>query len=365
MIKMKRRNILIMFTLIAICAMIAGTIVSCADDGDSDNGNGDNGNGDNGNGNICASGFKSVNNECVPTVYTCANGTPLDGSPPGMSDVEGCAMCTTRFFELNSDNTCECTSETDGDFMVAPNCVTLLCSGASVDDTGTIDGVTYTKRSRDQITITNADTTCTSGITDMNEMFEDDTTFNADITHWDTSSVTDMAEMFRDASAFNQDIGNWDTSSVATMANMFRNASAFNRDIGNWDTSSVTSMEAMFLGASAFNQDINGWDTSSVTDMRSMFSGASAFNGDISDWDTGSVDGMSAMFNGASVFNQPISDWDTSNVIDMRSMFNGASTFNQDISGWCVSGISREPSDFAINSALMDSNLPDWGVACN
>ena len=56
--------------------------------------------------------------------------------------------------------------------------------------------------------------------------------------------------------------------------------SSFNGDISGWDTSAVTDMGAMFNLAYAFNQDISQWDTSKVTDMLGMFNGASAFNQD-------------------------------------------------------------------------------------
>ena len=116
---------------------------------------------------------------------------------------------------------------------------------------------------------------------------------------WNTSSVTDMVNMFNEASAFNADISGWDTSSVTYMDGIFFSASAFNADISGWDTSSVTYMGYMFSGASAFNADISGWNTSSVTEMGSMFEGASAFNADISGWDTSSVTYMVSMFEGA------------------------------------------------------------------
>ena len=139
-------------------------------------------------------------------------------------------------------------AQTNPNFYLHENGVTCMCPNAAVGETGTINGVVYTKRTRNQITRVNASTTCTSGITDMYYLFKD-ATFNGDISSWDTSSVTEMGLLFYDASAFNQPIGNWDTSSVTNMYGMFKNASAFNQPIGNWDTSKVASMYGMFEGA--------------------------------------------------------------------------------------------------------------------
>jgi surface protein len=122
--------------------------------------------------------------------------------------------------------------------------------------------------------------------------FSSKSTFNGDISKWNTEKVTAMNDMFEGASAFNQDIGSWDTEKVTDMRIMFRSASAFNHDIGSWNTEKVTDMYAMFYQASSFNQDIGSWNTAQVTDMRYMFRDASAFNQDIGSWNTAQVTDM-------------------------------------------------------------------------
>jgi surface protein len=305
----------------------------------------------------------------------------------------------------------------DGNFYLHENEITIVCDEAETGETGTINGTEYTKRSKDQITNDNAATTCTSGIENMRELFNNETSFNQDIGGWDVSSVTTMRQMFYRANNFNQQIGSWDVSNVTNMRWMFDGAAAFDQDISGWNVSSVTDMGAMFDDANAFNQDIGDWDVSSVSDMTSMFSGADAFdqdiggwnvssvtnmsymfhdaqsfnqdigswdvsnvtilewmfnetpsfNQDISDWDVSNVTSMSGMFYDAVAFNQNLGSWDVGSVIYMDSMFYAAIAFNQDISVWCVSQIDSEPFDFAVGSPIEDNPgfLPVWGAECN
>jgi len=82
------------------------------------------------------------------------------------------------------------------DFYLNANGVTCMCPDASVGDTGVVNGITYTKRNNTQITAENATTTCTSGIVDMSNMFQNNSTFNDDLSSWDVSKVTTMVNMF-------------------------------------------------------------------------------------------------------------------------------------------------------------------------
>ena len=292
---------------------------------------------------------------------------------------------------------------------------TCKCPDASIGFTEVLNGIEYTvvddTTIRTEITNGNINL-CTTFVTDMSELFKDNTSFNSDIGFWDTSSVTDMRYMFGGAALFNQDIGSWNTSSVTNMGGMFQGATAFNQDIGSWNTAAVTNMSAMFVGATAFNgdigswntaavtnmqdmfadasvfnQDIGSWNTAAVTNMQDMFQNATAFNQDIGDWNTSSVTDMSRMFylatafnqdignwntaavtnmeymfNYASSFNQDIGSWDTSKVTFMRYMFYIATAFNQDLTGWCVTNILTEPEFFSTSSALTNANKPVWGT---
>jgi surface protein len=128
------------------------------------------------------------------------------------------------------------------DFVLADNNVTVMCSDANIGDYGGINGIVYTKRSRDQITPENASKSCTSGIQDMSELFYNESDFNEDISSWDVSSVTNMMSMFWNATSFNGDVSNWDVSNVTTMVNLFRSANSFNQDLGNWNIENVANL---------------------------------------------------------------------------------------------------------------------------
>ncbi|MBT4959691.1 MAG: DUF285 domain-containing protein [Flavobacteriaceae bacterium] len=74
-----------------------------------------------------------------------------------------------------------------------------------------------------------------------------------------TTLVTDMKELFKNNSSFNTNICSWDVSNVTTMEGMFEGASVFNKDISKWDTNKVTNMDKMFKSCTNFNQDLSKW----------------------------------------------------------------------------------------------------------
>jgi surface protein len=223
----------------------------------------------------------------------------------------------------------------------------------------------------------------------MEGMFSQATSFNQDLSNWNTATVTDMESMFFQVRSFNQDLSNWNTAAVTDMESMFEGARSFNQDLSKWNVEAVTNMNRMFNGASSFTQVlcwtlnvevstfsifmfensggsfdrscvifkprdnrqdlpiavddwilnstaaameyglINSWDTSLITDMAFLFAGRSSFNDNISNWKTDAVTEMQFMFTRASSFNQDLSSWNVEAVTTMERMFNAATSFDQ------------------------------------
>jgi surface protein len=216
---------------------------------------------------------------------------------------------------------------------------------------------------------TTAMTTCgpisdwdVSAVSNMQELFANKPTFNADVSKWNVASVSTMASTFSGASAFNSDVSKWNVASASTMASMLSGASAFNSDVSKWNVASASTMASTFLGASAFNQPISQWNVARVSNLMSLFSGASVFNGDVSSWNTASAVDMASLFTSALAFNQPIGDWNTAAVTSMHQLFSGASAFDSNVGRWNVASVGDLTSAFNGASAF-NGDISQWNVA--
>jgi len=109
------------------------------------------------------------------------------------------------------------------------------------------------------------------------------------ISKWNTTGITLMNNLFKDKTTFNQDISEWDTASVTRMDGLFHNANSFNQNISRWDVAQVRDLHDMFNGASSFDHDISGWILPENPTTTDMFLNANAFNAKFTC--TGGVDG--------------------------------------------------------------------------
>ena len=235
---------------------------------------------------------------------------------------------------------------------------------------------------------------------------------------------------FTAASSFDQDISTWDTSSVVDMSGMFKKTDSFSnldRDMAAWDTSSVTNMDSMFEEATGFRVDITGWSTPALTDFDQMFAGATAwlaiftrsppsasqdgppsawaydvnralkvavvecvtavpsgncpcdgngcsrdprFSGVIGSWDVSDVSDMHDLFSTPKSgscdifceFDGEISAWDTSRVTNMDSAFSHASRFNRSLSAWDTSSVDTMYAIFREATAF-NGDVSAWDTS--
>ncbi|MDY2588191.1 BspA family leucine-rich repeat surface protein [Winogradskyella aquimaris] len=274
-------------------------------------------------------------------------------------------------------------------FELDQNGVTCLCTNAAIGTTDVLDingvFIEFTKRSRAQLDALIASDpndpqiarSCTSGITDMSNMFRNLPSFNQDISSWDVSSVVNMEAMFLNASSFNQQLNFWNVSNVTNMFGMFSFATSFNGELFLWDVSNVNTMGSMFRGASSFNQFLNSWNVSNVSDMASMFEGATNFNRSLGAWDISNVINMSNMFNNVTLssenYDALLNGWATLDVGETAIPQN--MTFSGGNSQYCSALGSRELLETTFGWSITDggrlqvvwngSVSSDWNTAEN
>lgn len=88
----------------------------------------------------------------------------------------------------------------------------------------------------------------TSEVTSFNSLFKGRTTLDEDLSRWNTSMVVDMADMFNGCLNMRgkPSLEGWNTSKVKTMARMFKSATSWEGDLSTFDTSEVADMSHMF-----------------------------------------------------------------------------------------------------------------------
>lgn len=237
-------------------------------------------------------------------------------------------------------------------------------------DTGIINNVVYEVVDKERLTELrdsegDLSRVVTSKITDLSYFFQDNTSFNEDISAWDVSNVTSLKFTFFGAISFKTNLSYWDVGNVTDFNYTFHNAKSFNSDLSNWNVSKGKKFSQMFWGAKGFNSDLNKWDISNAEDISYMFGMANSFNGNISSWDTSNINDLSGLFYCANEdcdFNVDISLWDVSNVTKMEAIFFNQKKFNQDLSGWDVSKVKNFKYAFSYTESF-NSDISNWDTS--
>lgn len=121
-------------------------------------------------------------------------------------------------------------------------------------------------------------------------------------------------------------IETWDTSEVTNMDNLFQDKTSFNHELF-WDTAKVTSMKFIFNRCTTFNQNIY-FNLESVKCLNGMFNGCIQFNRTIN-FDLPLVENCDKMFQNCSQFNSPIQLTSCKKLIQTQEMMRGCINFNK------------------------------------
>jgi surface protein len=242
----------------------------------------------------------------------------------------------------------------------------------------------------------------TTFMTSMPSLFANTSSFNSDISSWDTSRVTNMDYMFSSATAFNQNISSWDVYNLLSKPQPpagFSNGSPLYNNPTNmpvWSslfsdtTNGVTTIKTTLLSFSSgppiFIQAnprgtgmewfavVNQSLKQKISDYANPTSSGHAlavitftptgqttpvhFNNIV----TTLMTDMNSMFMSASEFIEPISSWDTSRVTNMYRMFQDAAKFDSDIGNWNTSSVTKMMFMFC-NAYEFNKNIGNWNVS--
>ena len=113
------------------------------------------------------------------------------------------------------------------------------CPNATEGDTQVISGTTYTAVGTSTLStqIFNGNINlCTTQISFMGSLFNNNTSFNTDIGFWDTENVTNMDSMFNGATSFNQDLSSWCVTNISSEPTSFATSALITSNKPVWGT---------------------------------------------------------------------------------------------------------------------------------
>ena len=92
------------------------------------------------------------------------------------------------------------------------------------------------------------------------------------VTQWGTIGVSSLQGAFKGATNL-VSVPSTITEYFTNMSSMFYGATSFNQNISSWNTQRIINMSSMFYNATSFNQNISPWNVSSVSSANNIFCG--------------------------------------------------------------------------------------------
>ena len=220
-----------------------------------------------------------------------------------------------------------------------------------------------------------------SHVTDFSEVFsvkrnKNVIRMNEDLSGWNTGQAEKMDSMFLGAQSFRgKGVSGWDVAKVKSMAGMFESCTSFDQNLSTWNTSLVENFSFMFARSSFAGRGISEWTTVSAVNMSYAFFELPKMDSDFSKWDTSRVVDLSFMvrrlhlislvlhnlltlislqFNECSSFTgKGLENFDTSRVENMAQMFEQCPKFEGDMIGnWNTSLVKNMKSLARVNGTI-------------
>lgn len=175
-------------------------------------------------------------------------------------------------------------------------------------------------------------------------LFENQATFNEDLSGWNVSNIQCTQRMFNGCVSFlGLGLENWKTYWFYNTAGMFYRCENLICDLSKWNVANIKYAQYMFGGCSNFNSDLSNWRFKQLTDSGFMFYDCENFNADLNNWDVTNVTNMQNMFYNCKRFNSDLSNWNVKNAQRIEGMIYNCKNFNRFS---CIPWIEKNPNLF-------------------
>jgi len=183
---------------------------------------------------------------------------------------------------------------------------------------------------------------------------------------WNTSGISNMNNMFQGCTNLNFDASNWNTSNSTLFSSMFNSCSSFaGSGLSNWNISKSLTFASMFTNG-LLTVGITGWTIPDSTDCSSTFGGNLMTSGNFSNWTFKGNNICNSMFSTASNFiGNGLNNWNVTGIISATNMFQLCTGLNVSLTGWNLCNCTNM-TNFMVSTNIGTGNydmlLNSWQI---